>query len=46
VMVKGKWMFNPRNQSSQEESYISKYQSLFNQVQSDLEIKVKIDHTV
>jgi hypothetical protein len=46
VMVKGKWMFNLRNQSTHEESYIPKYQSLFNQVQSDMEIKVKIDHTV
>jgi hypothetical protein len=31
VMEKGKWMFNPRNQSSHEESHISKYQSLLNQ---------------
>jgi hypothetical protein len=31
VMKKGKWMFNLRNQSSHEESHISKYQSLLNQ---------------
>jgi hypothetical protein len=31
VMEKGKWMFNPRNQASHEESHISKYQSLLNQ---------------
>jgi hypothetical protein len=30
VMEKGKWMFNPRNQYSHEESYISKCQSLLN----------------
>jgi hypothetical protein len=31
VMKKGKWMFNPRNQASHEESHISKCQSLLNQ---------------
>jgi hypothetical protein len=31
VMKKGKWMFNLRNQSSHEESHISKCQSLLNQ---------------
>ena len=31
VMEKGKWMFNPRNQASHEESHISKCQSLLNQ---------------
>jgi hypothetical protein len=30
VMEKGKWMFNPRNQSYYEESYITKCESLFN----------------
>jgi hypothetical protein len=30
VMEKGKWMFNPRSQSSYEESHISKCQSLLN----------------
>jgi hypothetical protein len=38
VMEKGKWLFIPRNQSSREESHISKCQSLLDQVQSDLEI--------
>jgi hypothetical protein len=32
VMEKGKWMFNPRNQASHEESHITKHQSLVNQV--------------
>jgi hypothetical protein len=31
VMEKDKWIFNPRNQSSHEESHISKCQSLVNQ---------------
>jgi hypothetical protein len=31
VMEKGKWMFNPRNQSNHEESHIPKCQSLLNQ---------------
>jgi hypothetical protein len=31
VIEKGKWMFNPRNQASHEESHISKCQSLLNQ---------------
>jgi hypothetical protein len=31
VTEKGKWMFNPRNQASHEESHISKCQSLLNQ---------------
>jgi hypothetical protein len=39
VMEKDKWMFNPRNQFSHEESHISKCQSLLDQVQSGLEIK-------
>jgi hypothetical protein len=30
-MEKGKWMFNLRNQAYYEESYITKFQSLFNQ---------------
>jgi hypothetical protein len=29
-MEKGKWMFNPRNQTKYEESYITKCQSLLN----------------
>jgi hypothetical protein len=39
VMKKGKWIFDLRNQSSHEESHISKCQSLLNQVSSDLETK-------
>jgi hypothetical protein len=31
VMEKGKWMFNPRNQASHEESHITNCQSLLNQ---------------
>jgi hypothetical protein len=31
VIKKGKWMFNPRNQASNEESHITKCQSLLNQ---------------
>jgi hypothetical protein len=31
VIEKGKWMFNSRNQTYYEESYTTKYQSLFNQ---------------
>jgi hypothetical protein len=31
VMEKGKWMFNPRNHSYFEKSYITKCQSLLNQ---------------
>jgi hypothetical protein len=31
VMEKCRWMFNPRNQASYEESYITKCQSLLNQ---------------
>jgi hypothetical protein len=31
VMEKGKWMFNPRNQASHEESHITKCQTLVNQ---------------
>jgi hypothetical protein len=31
VMEKGKWMFNPRNQASHEESHITKCQSLLNE---------------
>jgi hypothetical protein len=31
VMEKGKWMFNPRNQASHQESHITKCQSLLNQ---------------
>jgi hypothetical protein len=31
VMEKGKWMFNPMNQSSHKESYISMCQSLLDQ---------------
>jgi hypothetical protein len=31
VMEKGKWMFNPRNQATHEESHISKWQTLLNQ---------------
>jgi hypothetical protein len=31
VMEKGKWMFNPRNKSSHEESHITKCQPLLNQ---------------
>jgi hypothetical protein len=31
VIENGKWMFNPRNQTYYEESYITKCQSLFNQ---------------
>jgi hypothetical protein len=31
LMKNGKWIFNSRNQTSHEESYISKYQSLLNQ---------------
>jgi hypothetical protein len=31
VMKKGRWMFNPRNQTIYEELYITKYQSLLNQ---------------
>jgi hypothetical protein len=31
VMEKGKWMFNPRNQVTHEESHITKCQSLLNQ---------------
>jgi hypothetical protein len=31
VMEKGKWMFNPWNQASHEESHITKYQALLNQ---------------
>jgi hypothetical protein len=31
VMENSKWMFNPRNQASHEESHISKCQSLLNQ---------------
>jgi hypothetical protein len=30
-MEKDEWMFNLRNQAYYEESYITKYQSLFNQ---------------
>jgi hypothetical protein len=30
VMENSKWMFNPRNQTSHEESHISKCQSLLN----------------
>jgi hypothetical protein len=30
VMKKAKWMLNPRNQASHEESHISKCQSLLN----------------
>jgi hypothetical protein len=32
VMEKGKWMLNLRNQAIYEESYITKCQSLLNQV--------------
>jgi hypothetical protein len=39
--AKDKWMLNPKNQSSHEESHISMCQSLLNQAQSDLEIKSK-----
>jgi hypothetical protein len=31
VMEKGKWIFNPMNQSSHEESHTSMCQSLLNQ---------------
>jgi hypothetical protein len=31
VIEKGKWMFNPKNHASHEESHISKCQSLLNQ---------------
>jgi hypothetical protein len=31
MMEKGKWMFNPRNQTYYEESYITKCHFLLNQ---------------
>jgi hypothetical protein len=31
VTEKGKWMFNPKNQAINEESHITKGQSLLNQ---------------
>jgi hypothetical protein len=44
MMQKGKWMFNPRNQASHEESHITVSISIESRYEVAWRSKVKIDH--